>query len=446
LNDWLAVFPRRLFPCRRILVDAHASPIRPWAWVPSLYLAEGLPYAVVMSVSVVLYKDLGVSNADIALYTSWLYLPWVIKPLWSPVVDLLKTRRLWIWTLQCVLGVSFGGVALTLPGDAFFRSSLVFFWLAAFSSATHDVAADGFYMLALSERQQSFFVGIRSTFYRLANITGQGFLVMLAGRLQSQAGARLSWTIALGLLAALLLLFGIYHAFVLPRPAQDRAGPGRSAGVFLGSCLETFVSFFRKPGIIALLLFLLLYRFAEAQLVKMAAPFLMDPAARGGLGLSTEQVGYAYGTVGVTALIIGGVLGGFVVSLHGLKRWLWPMVILMNVPNAVYAGFAFLRPESISWILAGISLEQFGYGFGFTAYLMYMIHIARGPHQTAHYALCTGFMALGMMLPGMVSGFLQEWLGYDGFFLWILVATVPAFFVSAWIPLEPDFGRRAQPG
>jgi len=417
----------------------------PWAWIPSLYLAEGLPYVTVMAVSVVLYKDLGISNVDIALYTGWLYLPWVIKPLWSPVVDLLGTRRAWIWILQLILGAAFAGVALTLPGEAFFRWSLALFWLVAFSSATHDVAADGFYMLALHEKEQSFFVGIRSTFYRIANITGQGLLVMLAGRLQRETGdTRLSWLVALGALAVLLLGFGVYHAAILPKPDNDLPGSGSRIRTFLGEFLATFKSYFHRPRMLIVLLFLLLYRLGEAQLVKMAAPFLMDPRSVGGLGLSTEWVGRAYGVVGVVALTLGGILGGVVASRHGLRRWLWPMVCLMNLPNVVYVLLAHFQPASMFPVIAGIALEQFGYGFGFTAYLLYMIYVARGPHQTAHYALSTGFMALGMMLPGMISGWLQDIYGYEQFFLRVLLATLPGFLIVAILPLDREFGRRNQ--
>lgn len=430
---------------RATVIHKTRTNTSPWSWVPSLYLAEGLPLVVVLEVSVILYKNLDVSNATITFYTSWLYLPWVIKPLWSPVVDLLKTRRLWIWTLQLVIGAAFASVALTLPGENFLRWSLALFWLIAFSSATHDVAADGLYLLVLNERQQSFFVGIRSTFYRVATIAGQGLLVMLAGWLWSRSGdARHGWMIAFTCAGVFLLVAGTYHALILPRVSSDAPGRVQSLSGFLQEFWRTFVSFVRKPRIAILLLFLLLYRFAEAQLVKLAKLFLLDSPDVGGLGLSTEQVGFVYGTVGIIALTVGGVLGGFLVSRHGLKRWLWPMVALMNVPNAVYVVFAMLKPDQMAWISMGVAVEQFGYGFGFTAYMMYMIRIARGPHQTAHYAICTGFMALGMMLPGMFSGALQEWLGYKDFFLWVMLATVPSFVVCALIPLGPDFGRRTE--
>jgi len=425
------------------MADERPSPRSPWTWIPSLYLAEGLPYVVVMTVSVVMYKNFGVSNTDIALYTSWLYLPWVVKPLWSPVVDILGTRRGWIWVMQLLIGAGLAGVALAIPVPHFFRWTLACFWLLAFNSATHDIAADGFYMLATTERQQAFFVGVRTLFYRVATIAGQGLLVMLAGTLQSRTGdVRAAWATAMGALAVLFVLFGLWHRLVLPRPAADRVGAAREIPHFVREFLSTFGSFFRKPRIAVLLLFLLLYRFGEAQLVKMVAPFLLDPRAAGGLGLTTTQVGWVYGTVGIAALTLGGILGGWVVARHGLKTWLWPMLLAIHLPDAIFIYLAYAQPASLALIQAGVAVEQFGYGFGFTAYVMYMIYIARGEHATAHYAICTGFMALGMMLPGMWSGWLQDLIGYRHFFAWVIVATVPSFLVALWIPLEAGFGKK----
>jgi PAT family beta-lactamase induction signal transducer AmpG len=419
----------------------------PWAWIPTLYLAEGLPYVVVMTVSVIMYKGLGITNTDIALYTNWLYLPWVIKPLWSPVVDILKTRRLWIWTMQLVVGAGLAGVALTIPAPNFFRYSLAFLWLLAFSSATHDISADGFYMLAMTENEQAFFVGIRSVFYRVAMISGQGLLVVLAGRIEKQTGnIPLAWSVAFGVMAGLFVCFGVYHLFILPRPASDKAGSVSDAANFLTEFLYTFGDFFRKPKIVALLLFLLFYRFAEAQLVKMVAPFLLDARAAGGLGLTTEQVGYVYGIAGVAALLAGGIIGGIVISRHGLRAWLWPMVLVMHLPDAVFVYLSHAQPDNLGVINLCVAVEQFGYGFGFTAYMLYMIYIARGRHSTAHYAICTGFMALGMMLPGMWSGWLQEAIGYRHFFVWVLLATIPGFIVAALIPLDAEFGKKGNFG
>jgi PAT family beta-lactamase induction signal transducer AmpG len=625
----------------------------PWTWIPTLYLAQGLPFAVVNSMSVILYKSLGVSNADIAFYTSWLYLPWVIKPLWSPVVDILRTRRWWIWAAQLLLGAGFAAVGLSIPLPVFFKTTLVFFYLVAFSSATHDIAADGFYMLALNEKQQAFFVGIRSTFFRLSTITGQGLLVILAGAVQSHTGlpkveitvearpgavlaqslgpasfqpsgastgqlrivvestqlqiapqtrtrsemapllslvksnnlqngflrtiqtpehiaptslftrfvvnpiqatlvlmgkaitlpiravgsvlepwlrdrfspeskgkmdvagniavmslrlskppgkdivitpafksgdksvslaegARLvfddtnwnkpalaiiqldsklrteatavfevrsgniplSWTITFAVLVGLFLGFGIYHRFVLPSPEIDQPGAAQNLITFMQEFFKTFGAFFGKDRMGVLLLFLLLYRFGEAQLVKMVAPFLLDAREAGGLGLTTGQVGLVYGTIGIIALTVGGVLGGFVASRHGLKRWLWPMVCIIHLPDAMFIYLAYAQPDSLLVISAALAVEQFGYGFGFTAYMLYMIYIARGEHKTAHYAICTGFMALGMMIPGMWSGWLQEVIGYQHFFVWVILATVPSFLVVLLVPLDLEFGKK----
>ncbi|MCA9742996.1 MFS transporter, partial [candidate division KSB1 bacterium] len=573
----------------------------PWLWVPSLYYAEGIPYVIVMTVSVIMYKRLGISNTDIALYTSWLYLPWVIKPLWSPVVDIIKTKRLWIIVTQLIIGAGLAGVALTIPVSSFFQYTLAFFWLLAFSSATHDIAADGFYMLGLSKHDQAFFVGIRSTFYRLAMITGQGLLIILAGyveshtglppvdvrfsanqsvtnaafvpadsidwhvdessenhlifspaevvistqkrskneidsllalvksnnslygfikseqtiarekqqnqdhiswwranvtqplevllrkqfgtqpvqnrsaqnvgnvgflyfrlaqkpaagedvvvnfgrssgdnsinliegarfifteqnwdkpfiaavqldpKLQAQTSAQfvaragnipLSWVVTFFVLTGLFAVFFIYHRFMLPYPAEDTSGRSGTNSI-VAEFFETFASFFKKKNILIILAFLLLYRFAEAQLVKLAAPFLLDAQETGGLALTTGQVGFVYGTVGVVALTIGGLLGGFLAAKHGLKFWLWPMVIAINLPNAVYIFLSSALPQNFFIINVAVAIEQFGYGFGFTAYMLYMIYAAEGEHKTAHFAICTGFMALGMMLPGMFSG------------------------------------------
>ena len=398
------------------------NPTTTWRWIPTLYFGQGLPYVVVMTLSVVMYKNLGVSNTDIALYTSWLYLPWVIKPLWSPLVDLLGTKRRWIVVLQFAVGVAFALVALTLPGPKFLQMTLAMFWLMAFASATHDIAADGFYMLALPQRTQAAFVGVRSTFYRLSMIGGQGGLVYLAGFLAERNGQVVqAWTIVFWLLAALFAVAASYHAWALPKPAGDRAAP-RSA-TFGADFAAVFAAFFRKPEILRILAFLLLYRFAEAQLLKLVTPFLLDPVAAGGLGMKTQDVGIAYGTVGITALTLGGLLGGWVISRGGLKRLLWPLMIYMHLPNTVFVALAYWQPGGLWLVSAAIAVEQFGYGFGFTAYMVYMLLVAGGAegsnvHKTAHYALCTGFMALGMMLPGMWAGWLQSQLGYLNFFIW----------------------------
>lgn len=608
----------------------------PWAWVPSLYFAQGIPYVVAMSVSVIMYKRMGISNTDIALYTSWLYLPWVIKPLWSPLVDLFRTKRLWIVTMQALIGAALACVALTIPLPHFFQYTIAILWLMAFSSATHDIAADGFYMLGLEEHQQAAFVGVRSTFYRIAMISGQGILVVLAGLIESSSGLSpcalqvvstpgaanvavassefvtvvpsegpleviaepqtleistvtrskeevdsivaaakaanlknqfyeaeapestdsswwnrltdpavdrieefvrshfgeertakvdytgnvgvvtfhlskkpepgrnvvvvldrvsgntsiglsegmrfvfdernwnksaqavfqidpklktetraqfsatsgnipLAWTTVFAVLAALFIVFCVYHKFILPRPAADHGATAGGLESFGGTFFRTFAKFFQKKNIVIALGFLLLYRLAEAQLVKLISPFLLDPREVGGLGLTTSQVGIAYGTCGVAALTCGGLLGGLYVSRQGLKFWLWPMILIINLGGWVYLFLAYVQPQSFPLICAAVAVEQFGYGFGFTAYMLYMIMIAAGEHKTAHYALCTGFMALGMMIPGMFSGWLEDLIGYRHFFIWVLLSTIPGFIIASLLKIDPEFGKKKQP-
>ena len=415
----------------------------PWVWIPTLYFAEGLPYVVAMTVSVIMFKRLGISNTDIALYTSWLYLPWVIKPLWSPIVDILKTKRFWIVWMQLLVGGALAGVALTLPGSDFFRWTLAFLWLLAFSSATHDIAADGFYMLGLSKYDQAFFVGIRNTFYRFAMLSGQGLLVVLAGFLEERSGNIAgSWSVTFFVLSALFAAFFIYHLIVLPYPLEDSERPATSVKDVVKAFLDTFASFFRKPQAGIAIAFMLLFRLGESQLVKLASPFLLDPREAGGLALSTTDIGFVYGTAGVVALTLGGILGGIAVAQQGLKKWLWPLALSLNLPNLAYVAMAIFQPESLWWISAGVVIEQFGYGFGFTAYMLYMIYFADGPNKTAHYAICTGFMALGMMLPGMVSGWIQDQIGYQWFFIWVMVCTLPGFALLPFMKIDPAFGTR----
>jgi len=605
----------------------------PWLWVPSLYFAEGLPYVVVMTVSVIMYKRLGLSNTDIAIYTSWLYLPWVIKWLWSPLVTLVKTNQFWIYLMQLLIGASFAGIGLTIPAPDFLQYTLIFFWLVAFSSATHDIACDGFYMQGLDQHQQTFFVGIRNTFYRLAMITGQGLIIIIAGYLESQTGlatkevtvesvtqgtidptfeaedmmaavpdgeteiriskerleipvgriapshldsildlvgkknyqrmdggipdpgfdnqdapaqsdaeqvlsgfekfikdnfgeedlqvsqefngnyallaftlssppddpvtvnfgrdrgsknirlieganfvfnqenwnepayalievdpklrgpesavfaatagnVELSWVISFIILAILFILFLVYHRFALPK--KVKVPPVTGSSNLLTNFSEVFISFFKKRRIGLIVAFLLFYRLGESQLVKISSPFLLDSQENGGLGLTTGEIGLAYGTFGVVFLTIGGLIGGFVAARQGLKFWLPWMVIAINVPNVVYIFLAHNRPDSFWLISSMVSLEQFGYGFGFTAYMLYNLYISHGKFETAHYAICTGFMALGMMLPGMFSGWLQELIGYQHFFIWVLIATIPSFIVAFLVDVDPDFGKKKE--
>ena len=610
----------------------------PWAWIPTLYFAEGIPYVVAMTVAVIMYKRLGISNTDIALYTSWLYLPWVIKPFWSPFVDLIKTKRWWITTMQLLIGAGLAGVAFLIPAPFFFQATLAVLWLIAFSSATHDIAADGFYMLALDSGQQSFFVGIRSTFYRLAMISGQGVLIILAGALEVATGTEplkinvqssnttqtelvatnpiirdttgtietfsafpanltlrtanisaeefsqlkdfattenekngfkdketgatqaevkektswwtlhvssplgnfikmrfgekrekdlplihgektgnagliaislnkkpepgkemvlntrfsggdksislvsgerlvftnqnwdkpaylvvqldkklttevtgtftaasgnlpIAWSITFYILAGFFLLIFIYHRFALPHPASD-APKNHRVNEILREFGMTFKSFFLKNGIGLAIAFMLLYRLAEAMLVKLASPFLLDTHEVGGLGLTTGQVGLVYGTVGVISLTLGGIVGGIAASRKGLKYWIWPMALSITLPNLAYLYLSWFTPESLFLINLAVAIEQFGYGFGFTAYMLYLIYFSDGEHKTAHYAICTGFMALGMMLPGMMAGWIQELIGYNHFFIFVMICTIPTLAIIPFLKIDSNFGKK----
>lgn len=582
-------------------------------WIPSLYLAEGIPYTVVMLIAVVFYKRMGISNADIALYTSWLYLPWVIKPFWSPIVDIFKTKRFWIVIMQLVIGAGLGGIVLTIPLPTFFQVTLGFFWLLAFSSATHDIAADGFYMLALNSHQQAMWVGIRSTFYRMAIILGQGGLIIFAGVIESNTGledvyaevhaapqnalvrqidvaalraktqagdlriqispsnvdigigtqsaasfdsmktlveywnlnrleidstkdlyagafqsyeapdnptaqgktaitaialskapaegeqvvvtfgfddgdksikllsdTRLTfdrsnwnipylaliqvhpnltdeatasflarsgdipyaWSMTFLVLTGLFILFFVYHLFILPRPEADKVQVVESMNEFFRNYLQTFWAFFTKERIWLAISFILIYRFGEAQLVKIAPLFMIDSYEAGGLALTTQQYGFIYGTLGAIMLTLGGILGGFVAARQGLKFWILWMALAMKLPDVVYVYLSYAQPDNFVMIASMVGIEQFGYGFGFTAYMLYMITVAAGEHKTAHYAICTGFMALGMMIPGMFSGWLQETIGYQMFFIWVLVATIPGLILLRYLNIDPEFGKK----
>ncbi|WP_423998750.1 MFS transporter [Maribacter sp. IgM3_T14_3] len=410
-----------------------------WAWVPVLYFTQGLPYVLVVTVSVIMYKKLGVSNEDIGLYTSLLYLPWVLKPLWSPFVDLKSTKRKWFLAMQLLIAISLLGVGLTLPTNMFFISSLACFWMAAFASATNDIASDGYYMLGLTEKKQSFFVGMRSTFYRLAMVTGEGLIVVLAGFLENKYGDNTkAWSVTMSAAAFLMLVMTVANFFVTPKYESESTEEKEKPAGFL----EVFTSFFKKPGIGIALTFILTYRLGESQLVKMASPFLLDTPDKGGLGYSTEQLGTIFGTAGVIFLSIGGILGGILISRDGLKKWMLPMVLSLNLPNILYAVLAVTNTTNIYAVTATVIFEKFGYGFGFAAFLMYLIYIADGKSKTSHYAIATGFMALGMMLPGMASGYIQQWLGYEGFFVWVVIAALPAVFLLKFISYPADFGKK----
>ena len=408
-------------------------------WVPTLYFAEALPYMAVMTLSVIMYTNMGLTNAELALYTSWLYLPWVIKPIWSPLVDALKTKRWWILTMQILIGAALAGVALTLDASWWLRGSLAFFWLMAFGSATHDIAADGFYILGLSERDQALYVGVRSTFYRIGSIFCQGVIVIMAGWLQTAFSIPVAWCITLLLMAAIMILLALWHSRILPK-VEDYSSPSEKIGVvaLLSSFYETLRVFFSKPGIVFALLFMLFFRFPEAQLAKMAQPFMLRTIGEGGLELGTATVGFAYGTIGVCGLLAGGLIGGWLVSRNGLRRWWWPMILAFSLPDLVYVYLAYAQPSNMLIINSCVALEQLGYGFGFTAYSLFLVYFAKGEKSTSVFSICTAFQALGMMIPGMFAGYLADSWGFLMFFSFVCLCCMVTFIVSALVKIPKN--------
>lgn len=429
----------------------------PWSWIPTVYVAEGLPYFAVNTLTVLMYTNLGMSKAEMAFFTGWLYLPWVIKPFWSPFVDLIKTKRWWTIAMQLLICLTMGAVAFSLLSSFWLTASLIAFWIMAFASATHDIAADGYYMLALDKTQQAAYVGVRSTFYRIASILGQGGVVMLAGYLEQTTGnISFAWAITFSCLSLFFLGVFFYHLIIMPRPTDDHPMPGVTASTIVADFIKTFITFFKKPFIFTALAFMLLYRLPEALCIKLVQPFLKDSHELGGLGLTTTEIGIVNGTVGVICLLAGGILGGIAVARGSLRRWIWSMAAALTLPCIVYCYLAAMLPDNFILISSLIGIEQFGYGFGFTAFMLFLMYYSRGESSTSHYAFCTAFMALGMMLPGMVAGWIYECFdsvpkgsflhdtlsfflsplsgntstGYLGFFIFVMITSLVTFGVT----------------
>lgn len=432
------------------MTSQRAASRNPWTFVPSLYFGEGLPYVLVNTVSVIIYKKMGVDNASIAFWTSWLYLPWVIKMFWGPLVDRYSTKRAWLLSTQLAMGLAMFFIAAVLNMEGYFFPSLAAFVLGAFISATYDIACDGYYMLALDDRQQAFFVGLRSAFYRLAMIFGSGLLVYLAGRIETATGdIPGSWTTALGISGCVFIAAFAWHSFMLPRPARD-AKRGAGAGGESVSFGEVFAAYFRQEKVGVLIAFILLYRLGEAMLLKLVAPFLLDGRQAGGMGLTTEEVGLVYGTVGILCLVLGGILGGWLIARFGMRRCFWPLALALNLPDLFYVYLAYAQP-AVSMAYPLVALEQFGYGMGFTVFTVYLMYSAEGKYATSHYAISTGIMALGMMLPGFLSGWLQQQVGYPAFFVIVCFLTIPGMLTIPFLPgqerrQEPEGGRGRKVG
>ena len=432
----------------------------PWFWVPTLYFAQGIPYFIVNNISVMMFTKMGVPNGDMALFTSLLYLPWFIKPFWSPFVDIIKTKRWWTISMQILMSIAFILLTLTIPTPSaemlasqstpisMFTVTLLLFTITAFTSATHDIAADGFYMLALPQNEQAAFVGIRSTFYRLASIFGQGILVTIAGAIElSSQDIPFSWRITMLVTAVMFSATTLYHTFFIPRSDNDRSVLGAekaSSKAIFREFARSFTTYFKKPGVVLAITFMLLYRLPEAFLLKLCMPFLVASKEMGGLALSTAEVGIVYGTIGVIFLTLGGILGGIFASRLGLKRSLWVMAACMTLPCLTFVYLAIDLPTNLIIISIAIAIEQFGYGFGFTAYMLYMMHFSEGEFKTSHYAICTAFMALSMLLPGMVAGYIQEAIGYVNFFWMVMGCCVATLFVTFFAEkkIDPNYGMK----
>lgn len=430
----------------------------PWWWVPTLYFAEGVPYFLVNNISVMMFTKLGVPNGQMAFFTTLLYFPWFLKGIWSPIVDVVKTKRWWIVTMQALMTAMMILLTITLPKPdaaaiaggqvqmSMFWFTLVLFIIAAFASATHDIAADGYYMLAHDPSSQAAFIGLRSTFYRIASVFGQGVLVFIAGRIERSTGnIPLSWQITIGVCAVVFLLITLYHTFILPKPAEDKprieSGDTKETFRELGNSFKTF---FTKPGVLLAICFMLLYRLPEGFLIKMCQPFLVAASEKGGLALGTDAVGVIYGTIGVIALLAGGIIGGIFASKVGLKKALWPMAACMTLPCLTFVYLAIALPTNFVVISVAVAIEQFGYGFGFTAYMLYMMYFSEGEFKTSHYAICTAFMALSMMLPGFVAGYIQEVIGYVNFFWMVMVCCIATIAVTIFARRRVDekYGRK----
>ena len=431
----------------------------PWTWVPTLYFAQGIPYFLVNNISVMMFAKMGVPNGDMAFFTSLLYLPWMIKPFWSPFVDVMKTKRWWTVTMQVIMSIAFLLLVLTLPTPSveqitsgttpmsMFMVTLILFIITAFASATHDIAADGFYMLGLDTGTQAEFVGIRSTFYRLSNIFGQGVLVAIAGWVELEYNdIPLSWNVTLIVATVIFALVTVYHLFIIPKPDADRPtieGKATAGGIF-AEFGRSFKTYFMKKGVWLAIIFMLCYRLPEAFLLKLCMPFLVASQEAGGLGMSTANVGIAYGTIGTIFLTVGGILGGIFASRLGLKKSLWVMAACMTLPCITFVYLAVAQPTNLAIIATAISIEQFGYGFGFTAYMLYMMYFSDGEFKTSHYAICTAFMAASMLIPGMFAGYIQEAIGYVNFF-WMVMACCAATLVVTFFvdrKIDPTYGKK----
>ena len=423
----------------------HAMTKSPWKWVPTLYLGTGPAQVAATTLSMLLYKQLGLTNAEITLYTAWFFLPQVLRPLWAPLIELTKSRRWWVVAMQLLVGAAFGGVAFTIPTAYWLQGTICFFLLLAFSGAIYDTAVDSFYSVSLDDDAQQHFTGIRSAFYRLSIIFAQGFLVMVAGNLQLlyRNSISLSWSLVFYAAAGLFIALWLWHRAILPHARADEGRydwsgdlPADLSDLWheMRRRLHSFVTKYERRRVVATLFFIVAFLLPEALLSKVSMLFLVDAEHNGGLGLSPQEFGWVQGTVAVVALSLGSLAGGIVVNRDGLRRWLWPMTAATNLPHLLYLYLALTQPGGLLPITLCIFVHQFGCAFGTTVYLLQLIHYSRGPHQTTHHLLCTALMTASFVLPSMFSGALQMALGYPAFFLMVLACGGFSFLSMALLP------------
>ncbi len=415
----------------------------PAFWIPSVYFAMGLPFVAIAQASALMYKNLGISDTQIALWTSLIMLPWTLKPFWSPILEMFKTKKHFVVATQLVTGLTFGLVALSLPLDNFFRYSIALMAIIAFSGSTHDIATDGVYLSVLSSKLQAKYIGWQGAAYNIAKIVSGGGFVYFAGELEQSIGVVKAWMVVMATYGAIMLILGLYHIRTLP--SGGSANGVKSFNEGMETLWDVIKTFFKKKSIIWFIIFIILYRFAEGFAIKIAPLFFKATVAEGGLGMSTSQIGLVYGVFGAAAFVIGSLLGGYYIAARGLKRTLFTLALIFNIPFAVYAFLAITQPESIYIIATAVVFEYFGYGFGFVGLMLFMMQqIAPGKYKMAHYAFASGIMNLGFMIPSMLSGYMSDWLGYKVFFIWVLVATIPALLAAYFVPFKNKDGETAE--
>jgi len=408
----------------------------PLKWIPSTWFAMGLPFVALSTASAIMYKNFGISDTSIAFWTSLIMLPWTLKPLWGPFLEMFKTKKYFVYITQIFTGCLFGLVALSLKLDHFFAISISLLAIIAMSASTHDTAADGIYLNELDSKQQAKYVGWQGAFYNIAKIVSGGLLVYLAGELEKKYSLMNAWGIVMLLYAIIMIVLGLYNMKVLPTGGNSKNVNSLKEGFTV--LQEVIITFFQKKNIGYGIIFILCYRFAEGQAIKITPLFFKASRSAGGLGLSTSQIGLLYGVFGAAAFVLGSIIAGYYVSNKGglTRKPLLVLCTFFNLPFAAYAYLAMVQPESLNVIATAVAIEYFGYGFGFVGLILYIMQqIAPGKYKMANYAFGSGLTNLGFMIPSMISGYLSDTMGYQYFFIWVLISTIPAFLISLLVPL-----------